>query len=614
MRQHVAAMNVPRALAPRGASRPAPVVSSSQLTAVVRVVYPLALIAWLAFLLIPIDVGLADGGFVLSFTRRVLDGEIPHVDFISARPAGSAYVHIIDYLLPLPLLVADRLVAIVQVVAFSFCLGLLALDQRFRDIRIPGMCLLTAITLIDFHVFPAMGWHTIDGAFFSATGFLALERGLRAPERRWVVLSGCLLLGTAALMKQSFFAAPCLGFARIAVPALYKEGWRAFPRIVQAAIVLAIPSAAYVAMVAGAGGWHDMLNQVIGASPVYGEPLVDVLKAGAPGRDTLLDLMAIAAAAYAVVLWSGSSHWPPRIGEPLRRRLGLVARTLLTIVVLRVALAGRLQFTAPWQFQLFWMAVIVGLMNTVANRRLDWAALVIIALGWMVTLSYGEAHPAFIGGALGGLVVARAWKGADIALSAERLVLAATAGAVIAAGIVAHSFYDIRSSEVYLSPRSISLLTVRLGNIASSMAGIRTDPATAAYLAAESYCLREYPAKYTAIVPEDALSSEVFGLHNPLPADWLWPPEYAGKGARQMIVDDARRLGQTGEYLVLEPIIRQSSLPTDPPPAVPIANVSDPPPLFPWDERLTAQVFGPLKGKRVACGPFVGRYEPRRLK
>jgi hypothetical protein len=357
-----------------------------------------------------------------------------------------------------------------------------------------------------------------------------------------------------------------------------------------------------------------MIHQLLGNTPVYGQPLIDALKSGAPGRGTLLALLALTAGSYGVVLWSGAARERPRIPEPFRRRIGIAARAVLTVIVLHVALAGRLQFTTPWSVQLFWLAALVGLMHTVAERRLDWAALVIVALGWMVSLSYGVPTPDFMGGALAGLVVVRAWEGAGGALAADRLVVPATVAALIAAGVVVQQFWDIRSSAVYLSPRPASLLTADLGYIAPTMRDIRTDPATAEYLLAEAVCLREYPAKYTAIVPEDDLSEVVFALHNPLPMDWLWPPTYAGPGSRQRIVDAARRLGQTGQYLVLEPIIRQASLPTDPPPKVPIATVNDAPPPFPFDAPLTADVFGPLKGERVACGPFVGRYQPRKLK
>src|SRR6185436_6835443 len=34
-----------------------------------------------------------DDGFILAYSRRLLDGQIPHRDFISIRPVGSALLH-----------------------------------------------------------------------------------------------------------------------------------------------------------------------------------------------------------------------------------------------------------------------------------------------------------------------------------------------------------------------------------------------------------------------------------------------------------------------------------------------------------------------------------------
>lgn len=34
-----------------------------------------------------------DDGFILAGAKRVLNGQIPHLDFVSIRPAGSYYLH-----------------------------------------------------------------------------------------------------------------------------------------------------------------------------------------------------------------------------------------------------------------------------------------------------------------------------------------------------------------------------------------------------------------------------------------------------------------------------------------------------------------------------------------
>ncbi|MEN4017737.1 MAG: hypothetical protein PQ968_04725 [Methanobacterium sp.] len=35
-----------------------------------------------------------DDGFILAGAKRILEGQIPHLDFISIRPVGSHFFHI----------------------------------------------------------------------------------------------------------------------------------------------------------------------------------------------------------------------------------------------------------------------------------------------------------------------------------------------------------------------------------------------------------------------------------------------------------------------------------------------------------------------------------------
>jgi hypothetical protein len=235
---------------------------------------------------------------------------------------------------------------------------------------------------------------------------------------------------------------------------------------------------------------------------------------------------------------------------------------------------------------------------------------VIVAMAWMVTPSRGAARPAFMAGALGAVVLVRAWEGAGPLLSVERTRALAAAAAVIAAAVVAWNFWDIRSNTVFLPQRPVRLLTEDLREVAPALRGIRSDPATAAYLRAVGGCVHAFPARRTAILPEDAFSSSVFGLHNPFPMDWLWPDEYQTPGARDRIVAAARRMAREGGYLVLVPLVPQAALSGDPPPTLPTAKRRDPIPAFPFDAGLGQEILAALDGgEHIACGPFVGRYE-----
>jgi hypothetical protein len=564
---------------------------------------PLVLVAALAWLLAPQDVSLGDGGFILGQSHRVLLGELPHADFISPRPAGSVLLHTIDLLAPGPDFFVSRVLAIAQVVAYSVCLGLLFTGARLRGLTIAAAAAIAASAVVNQHVFPAMAWHTIDGVFFSALGFLLVDRGMREDRRRLVLL-GALALGCAPLMKQSFALAPVLGLGPIAVPLLLERTRRRTRLVAQSVVTMAAPGVAYVALIGAAGGLSFMYEELSSADPVYGEQLIDVFEG--PDRVTLMWIMVVGGALFAL---SMISRLRLLAGDALGVWLSLAARAGLTALVVWIALDGRLQFGDPWSFHLFWLAVVVTVLSSVARRAPDFGGLAACGLGWMVTLSYGAAWPAFVGGALALYVLVRSWQGAD--LPAPRLDGVLGAAGVATAALVIGTFWDIRSDDVFLIHRPTSFLTDSLGDVSARLRGIETDAAHAQYFSWVKRCVDRYPAKWTAVVPEDSMSGPTFDLHSPLPMDWLWPYEYQGE-SRQRIIDEAKEAGREGDYLFLFQQVTIADLLTVPPPRrLPIAHPGDAPRAFPFDPDLGAQIVGSLHGRRVACGPFIGIYEPR---
>jgi len=97
-----------------------------------------------------------DEGYFLAQTWRLLNGEFPHRDFISPRPVGSAAFHALDFLVPLPLLEASRLIGLLEVVLYSTALATLVFRRgpgRWRPVETIAWA---ASVLINVHSFPLM--------------------------------------------------------------------------------------------------------------------------------------------------------------------------------------------------------------------------------------------------------------------------------------------------------------------------------------------------------------------------------------------------------------------------------------------------------------------------
>ncbi|MGC8741507.1 MAG: hypothetical protein ACP5UB_08620 [Candidatus Sumerlaeaceae bacterium] len=180
---------------------------------------------WLAFG--RYGLGERDDGFVLAQSWRVINGQLPHRDFISVRPAMSAYDHALSLLLMPEAweMIFDRLLNYAEMAAASFFL--FAAMDRWLPLRRFGLDLyvVSAIGFIySMHNFPPMAWTTTDGVFYFSLGLYFLSRG---EQWRWLI-PGLLAVLAGLLTKQSFIAMPPLALAVVAT--LY--GWRALLRAV----------------------------------------------------------------------------------------------------------------------------------------------------------------------------------------------------------------------------------------------------------------------------------------------------------------------------------------------------------------------------------------------
>src|SRR5919112_1600594 len=148
-----------------------------------------------------------DDGFTLAYSRRILEGQIPHRDFIIIRPFVSPLLHT-----PFVLFGGDytfwisRLFVWFQFACISWawvCIINRAFDNPFNNTTKLFIALVSFAASV--HYFVLTAWHTVDGLFLSSIGLWIL---LAQKHTRWRAI-GYLLIAAAYLCKQSFlFVAP----------------------------------------------------------------------------------------------------------------------------------------------------------------------------------------------------------------------------------------------------------------------------------------------------------------------------------------------------------------------------------------------------------------------
>lgn len=520
-----------------------------------------------------------DDGFILAQSRRILSGQIPHRDFISPRPVGSALLHCIDFAVPLPLISASRLVSAIEVVAYTLAFAGLTFRKPLRRWSIAQVAAAAAAVFVNLHSFPLMAWHTIDGLLLVALGVVALHRGLET-NRATRAVCGLLLLGSAVVVKQSFAPALLLGVVmvwehrRVAT----REARSECVSIRRACAVLAAPAFAYGLIVTVAGGLPDMLVQMSHAQPAYGESLVTILwRSG--GQTPVLVAAAIALCLIDARAGSGAAG---------RRVARLGARAGLSALVVGVLLVTRTDPADAWgRSLLMLLAVVVG-WEWMTDRHADRFGFVLIAAAWMTSLSWGYPTPRLVAGSVSLVVIDRLWRRAP----ALPVRFAAKVGSVATVFAVVTSF-----AVMTVAIRERALLDAvaasgdrSIGDVAPDLRGLRIDLTTSTLIRDVAQCRARYPARWTAVLPGPAIVAPIMNLDDPFSIDWVYPPELVGSGDR--LVEEARTLDAEGNYLVL--VVR-------PDPAVPA-------PPNPVLDRM----LGQLTGVRSSCGNFIAIHSASR--
>lgn len=329
-----------------------------------------------------------DGGFIPGLAYRVLNGEVPYLDFIYVRPPLSPVLHSLElWLWPDTWELFGMRLDYYLMLWASVAFGIMALRRHMpmENLGILPWALGSIAFMLGVHNFPAMPWHTVDGIFFGTMGMWLLS-GNASVTRLGI---GIIALALSGLAKQPFLILLPSGLVLLFL--LQPRKAAIFAGLLGLGIVGGLGAIALLLLPEGFAA--AMMDQVLGAGE--GSVLLEtgVLNYGLPA------LMA-AAAIGLVTLARKKAGLGRTVGVALRA--GLIGLPLLYagLQFWKMAFVPPIWGTYHALVLLAWAAAV--LMGLGGNRA---GAALLAALGmvsWASGLSWGYAMPALF--ALPGVV------------------------------------------------------------------------------------------------------------------------------------------------------------------------------------------------------------------
>jgi hypothetical protein len=441
-----------------------------------------------------------DDGFNLAMSRRLLDGEIPHRDFITPRPAGTEMLFA-----PLVLLGGDYTIWISRyLVWFQFaCIAWIWTTVMGRlPGRSPGLVEQTGLALIVFaltaHNFLLTPWPTIDGLWIASVGLPCCLS--QKPFRKFL---GYVMVGASCLFKQNFLV---LGPVFLIVLGDWKQ--------LRYWVAMALPPACYVLLLSATGALSDARLQLTAHSELFQTGI----------RAYLLDRWSpyagLIAAYFGLLIISGTAKTQLfSFRSEVRFCLGILGISL--VVVAAAACLMKDQASMKFSFALFGMLAGTLLYYIFHQNEKDAVVrigILVMAVMWSTSISLGWNFPVFGSG----LAVALFAMVVRLVLPAEVPATRcwnASAWMISLAAITLVCFGVGRCRHIY-KERPASELRCSLDGILRGGRWIRTNPVTFEYMKELHEAIEQTGGQEYAVIPDDAIHWVKSLQRNPLPIDW----------------------------------------------------------------------------------------------
>lgn len=444
-----------------------------------------------------------DQGFILGGSRMILDGSLPHIDFLSIHPATSYILHTFDYLFEKRLYFISGVISLYEIFLYSYILIRLFCKHGFYVSLFLALIALN----VNIHVFPPMAWHTIDGILFVALAFFFLKEHIDKRNMSSFLICS-LLLGISLTIKQSFF--PVFFVLNVSYYRLFD-----FKKAMLGNAFSLIPSLLYITITFLYSEYRkysgpNVIVQLLSGRLAYGQNFIKNILF----HTNLYCLIVISTGILLTVLYT-------RYTSKLFTYLFLSLDIILLLSILLISKMDMPGNRADWASLLLLLCCTRYLLTyRNISKSLYVYAICLLALTFSITLSWGYESPAFLSGIFLVLYVSPLLGKLDVRK---------TPGIVLAMlGLIAVNFTTYVCREHVYRDADRNDLKYNLDKVADELWYIKTNAVTYRYLLQEKKCISSLPYNHIYIYNNNLFAYGAFKRINISPNLW-WTPTENGK-------------------------------------------------------------------------------------
>ncbi|MDR2011352.1 MAG: hypothetical protein LBQ22_12810 [Bacteroidales bacterium] len=471
-----------------------------------------------------------DEGVVIAQSWRVINGEIPHKDFISIRPAGSGIFHTIDFIFPGSLVENSRWIVLFQYFVIALCVSLLFYREINKKYNIYGSPVILVsmiiagftLTVLNYNLFP---WTTVDALFWTSIA-LPLIFSDKNKLKNYI---GLILLAFAALSRQTFLLISLLGNCYI-IYQYRKEFIKSIPVI----LIGLLPYIGYFLMLFINNGLSDFIIQMSGRSEFFRTAILKFGSSFFKGYAAPFNFVIIFISVL-LIIRKKHNFIEMFVNKGLHAVVSIIYIILAVIMIVRHFLAA--EFNAyGMPFEIFFILLTFIFFHYSVypfNSRIRTIAISILLISWVSAISLGANTPVF---SVGLMFITLVSLVADILLEYPfekiKIIENKYIILIISVGLFIVGYFGQQNNNY--RDNKPEKLVYGLNYASPEFGKIKTNHSMVAYYSdlKDIYSFLDNAENNTVVFPCNAIFYPVMKTKNPMSLDWLNPYEYTGQEER----------------------------------------------------------------------------------